>query len=141
MLGHRFLLLIHFGRRTGLRRHTVLEVIEYRTGGTEAVVMSALGRKADWLRNIEAIPGPEVVIGSQHFVAAHRFLDDVIDANTDALDVHSSAPSPRSERASGRWPSRKDEALGPVLRMPSTVLPMKSRLGTVSVTMTSGDLR
>jgi hypothetical protein len=38
--------------------------------------MSAFGRNADWLRNIEATPGPEVVIGSQHFVAAHRFLDE-----------------------------------------------------------------
>ena len=38
--------------------------------------MSAFGRNADWLRNIEATPRPEVVIGSQHFVAAHRFLDE-----------------------------------------------------------------
>ena len=52
MLGHRFLLLIHVGRRTGLRRHTVLEVMEYRREGPEAVVMSAFGRNADWLRNI-----------------------------------------------------------------------------------------
>jgi deazaflavin-dependent oxidoreductase (nitroreductase family) len=76
LLGHRFLLLIHLGRRTGLRRHTVLEVMEYRQEGPEAVVMSAFGRNADWLRNIEATPGPEIVIGSQHFVAAHRFLDE-----------------------------------------------------------------
>jgi hypothetical protein len=35
--------------------------------------MSAFGRNAAWLRNIEATPSPEVVIGSQHFVAAlHR---------------------------------------------------------------------
>ena len=76
LLGHRFLLLTHIGRRTGLRRHTVLEVMEYRKEGPEAVVMSAFGRNADWLRNIEAAPAPEVVIGSQHFVAAHRFLDE-----------------------------------------------------------------
>jgi deazaflavin-dependent oxidoreductase (nitroreductase family) len=76
LLGRRFLLLIHIGRRTGLRRHTVLEVMEYRKEGPEAVVMSAFGRNADWLRNIEAAPGPEVVIASQHFVAAHRFLDE-----------------------------------------------------------------
>jgi deazaflavin-dependent oxidoreductase (nitroreductase family) len=69
------MLLIHIGRRTGLRRNTVLEVMEYREEGPEAVVMSAFGRNADWLHNIEATPGPEVVIGSQHFVAAHRFLD------------------------------------------------------------------
>jgi deazaflavin-dependent oxidoreductase (nitroreductase family) len=75
LLGHRFLLLIHVGRRTGLRHHTVLEVMEYRKEGPEAVVMSAFGQDADWLRNIETTPGPEVVIGSQHFVAGHRFLD------------------------------------------------------------------
>jgi deazaflavin-dependent oxidoreductase (nitroreductase family) len=76
LLGHRFLLLIHIGRRTGLRRHTVLEVMEYRKEAPGAVVMSAFGRNADWLRNIEATPGSEVVIGSQHFVAGHRFLDE-----------------------------------------------------------------
>ena len=56
LLGHRLLLLIHIGRRTGLRRHTVLEVMDYRKKGPEAVVMSAFGRNADWLRNIEATP-------------------------------------------------------------------------------------
>jgi deazaflavin-dependent oxidoreductase (nitroreductase family) len=76
LLGHRFLLLIHVGRRTGLRRHTVLEVMEYGKEGPEAVVMSAFGRNADWLRNIEATPAPEVVIGSRCFAAAHRFLDE-----------------------------------------------------------------
>jgi len=68
------LLLIHTGRRTGLRRYTVLEVMEYRREGPEAVVMSAFGRSADWLRNIEASPEAEVVIGSQRFIAAHRIL-------------------------------------------------------------------
>lgn len=76
LLGHRFLLLIQIGRRTGLRRRTVLEVMEYRKKGPEAVVLSAFGRKPDWLRNIEATPAPEVVIGSQNFVAAYRFLDE-----------------------------------------------------------------
>src|SRR6201997_2705366 len=76
LLGHRFLLLIHVGRRTGLRRHTVLEVIEYRPEGPEAIVMSAFGPNADWLRNIEATPGPQVVIGSQRFTAAHRILNE-----------------------------------------------------------------
>jgi deazaflavin-dependent oxidoreductase (nitroreductase family) len=65
LLGHRLLLLIHVGRHTGLRRHTVLEVVEYREEGPEAVVMSAFGPSADCLRNIEATPNPEVVIGSK----------------------------------------------------------------------------
>jgi deazaflavin-dependent oxidoreductase (nitroreductase family) len=76
LLGHRFLLLIHVGRRTGLPRNTVLEVLEYRKEGPEAVVMSAFGPDADWLRNIEATPTQEVIIGSQRFIAVHRVLDE-----------------------------------------------------------------
>jgi hypothetical protein len=50
--------------------------MEYRKAGPEAVAMSAFGRNADWLRNIEATSGVEVVIGSQHFIAAYRFLGE-----------------------------------------------------------------
>jgi deazaflavin-dependent oxidoreductase (nitroreductase family) len=76
LLGHRFLLLVHVGRRTGLRRRTVLEVVEYRKAGPELVVMSAFGRDADWFRNIEATPGAEIVSGASRFVAVHRLLDE-----------------------------------------------------------------
>jgi hypothetical protein len=48
----------------------------YRQEGPEAVVMSAFGGNANWLRNIKATPSPEVMIGSQYFVAAHRFLEE-----------------------------------------------------------------
>ena len=70
------MLLIHVGRRTGLARQTVLEILEYRKEGPEAVVMSAFGPTADWLRNIETSPDPEVVIGSQPFFATYRVLDE-----------------------------------------------------------------
>lgn len=75
LLGHRFLLLVHIGRRTGRRHETVLEVMEYRENGPELLVMSAFGRKADWLRNIEAARSAEVTIGSRHFTVVHRLLD------------------------------------------------------------------
>ncbi len=76
LLGHRLLLLSHTGRRSGLRRQTVLEVVDYRKQGPEAVVVSAFGRDADWLRNIEARPDEEVTIGTHHFAASHRFLGE-----------------------------------------------------------------
>ena len=82
LLGHRFLLLIHVGRRTGLRRETVLEVLEYRKEASEAVVMSGFGHNSDWLRNIEATPEEEIVIDSRRFVASHRFL-----AEQEAVEV------------------------------------------------------
>jgi deazaflavin-dependent oxidoreductase (nitroreductase family) len=74
LLGRRFMLLIHVGRRTGLRRETVLEVMEYRLEGPEVVVMSAFGPNADWLRNIQATSGPDVVTGSRRFTADYRIL-------------------------------------------------------------------
>lgn len=75
LFGHRLMLLTHTGRRTGLRRQTVLEVVEYRTQGPEVVVASGF-EGSDWVRNIEARGGEEVQIGAQHFPATHRFLGE-----------------------------------------------------------------
>lgn len=76
LLGHRFLLLTHIGRRTGIKRQTVLEVMEYRKETREAVVMSGFGRDSDWLRNIETNASAELYIASEHFAATFRFLSE-----------------------------------------------------------------
>jgi len=70
------LLLIHVGRRTRLLRYTVLEILEFRRETPEMIVMSGFGPNADWLRNIEAAPGAElVVVGSKSFAAVHRVVE------------------------------------------------------------------
>jgi deazaflavin-dependent oxidoreductase (nitroreductase family) len=74
LFGHRLLLLTHIGRRTGRRRETVLEVVEYRKQGPEVVVANGFGHDCDWVRNIEARGGEEVTVGWQHFAASHRYL-------------------------------------------------------------------
>ncbi|MGB7586712.1 MAG: nitroreductase family deazaflavin-dependent oxidoreductase [Terriglobales bacterium] len=76
LFGKRLLLLTHTGRRTGRRRQTVLEIVEYRRDGPEVVVVNGFGPDCDWLRNIEAKGGEEVAVGSQHFLAWHRFLGE-----------------------------------------------------------------
>jgi deazaflavin-dependent oxidoreductase (nitroreductase family) len=76
LFGKRLLLLTHTGRRTGLRRQTVLEVVEYRKEGPEVVVANGFGPDSDWLRNIQAKSDEEVTVGRQHFVASHRFLGE-----------------------------------------------------------------
>jgi deazaflavin-dependent oxidoreductase (nitroreductase family) len=75
LVGHRFLLLIHIGRRTGRRHSTVLEVMQYRPDGPELIVMSGFGHGADWLRNFEVAGTAEVVVGHDRFIADHRMLD------------------------------------------------------------------
>lgn len=76
LLGHRFLLLVHTGRRSGFVHETVLEILEYRRDGPEAIVMSGFGTESNWLRNIDAIPNEQVVIGAKRFNATHRFLGE-----------------------------------------------------------------
>jgi deazaflavin-dependent oxidoreductase (nitroreductase family) len=61
LLGHRFLQLVHRGRRSGLLRETVLEVLHYDPATGESVVLSAWGEKADWYRNVEATPALEAI--------------------------------------------------------------------------------
>lgn len=74
LLGHRFLCLIHTGRRTGLRRETVLEVVHYDRERREAIVAAGWGRKTQWLHNVEAGLVTEVRIGSERYVPAWRIL-------------------------------------------------------------------
>jgi deazaflavin-dependent oxidoreductase (nitroreductase family) len=75
LFGKRLLLLTHTGRRSGLRRETLLEVVEYRKG-PEVVVANGFGPDCDWVRNIEERPGEQITVGSKRFVAVHRYLGE-----------------------------------------------------------------
>jgi deazaflavin-dependent oxidoreductase (nitroreductase family) len=74
LLGHRGLLLIHQGRRSGLLRETVLEVVRYTPTTKESVVFSGWGKKADWYRNIKVTPAIEVWTGGERYLPEQRFL-------------------------------------------------------------------
>jgi deazaflavin-dependent oxidoreductase (nitroreductase family) len=74
LFGHRFLMLTHRGRKTGLLRQTVVEVIHYDPGTQESIVLSALGARADWYRNVQAGPPLEVQTGRHRYVPEYRVL-------------------------------------------------------------------
>jgi deazaflavin-dependent oxidoreductase (nitroreductase family) len=61
----------------------VLEAILYYPATKESVVLSAWGEKADWYRNIKAIPALEVRTGGERYVPEQRFLAP--DENHDML--------------------------------------------------------
>ncbi|MFL5887312.1 MAG: nitroreductase family deazaflavin-dependent oxidoreductase [Thermoleophilaceae bacterium] len=75
LLGHRFLLLVHRGRRTGRVYRTVLEVVSWDAGAREAIVMSGFGRSSQWYRNVLAADPVEVQIGRLRFAPRVRQLD------------------------------------------------------------------
>jgi deazaflavin-dependent oxidoreductase (nitroreductase family) len=56
LLGTRFLLLTHTGRRSGLPRRTVLEVIRYDRESETFVVAAGFGPGSDWYRNVRRDP-------------------------------------------------------------------------------------
>lgn len=74
LFGHRFLLLVHKGRKSGLLRETVLEVLRYDPTTTESIVLSGWGEKADWYRNIKTSPALEVKTGGIRYAPEQRFL-------------------------------------------------------------------
>lgn len=69
LLGSRFLLLIHTGRKSGKLRQTVLEVVRYDSTTDTYIVASGYGEKSDWFRNIKKSPEVEIRTGFRHFPA------------------------------------------------------------------------
>ena len=67
ILGHRFLMLTHRGRRTGRLYRTVLEVLQWDREAHEAVVMAGLGKRAQWYRNVVDGGSIEVAIARERW--------------------------------------------------------------------------
>ncbi len=63
MLGKRMLHLSHTGRKSGLPREVVLEVVRYWAASNTYVVASAWGEKADWHKNVKAAPEVWIKVG------------------------------------------------------------------------------
>jgi deazaflavin-dependent oxidoreductase (nitroreductase family) len=65
IFGHRFLMLEHVGRKSGLLRRTVLEVVV--DDPDAAYVAAGWGASAQWLANVGANPAVTVTLGSHRF--------------------------------------------------------------------------
>jgi deazaflavin-dependent oxidoreductase (nitroreductase family) len=85
LLGHRFLLLTHRGRRSGRVHRTILEVVGWDAARREAVVMSGFGPRAGWYLNVVAGGAEEVRIAAARFRPAVRQLesDEAVQAVAD----------------------------------------------------------
>jgi deazaflavin-dependent oxidoreductase (nitroreductase family) len=75
LLGHRFLLLTHRGRRTGRLYRTMLEVVRWDPDKGEATVMSGFGPHANWRLNVLAGGAVEVRIATLQFKPLVRSLE------------------------------------------------------------------
>ncbi len=69
LLGGRFLMLTHIGRRSGQLRQVMLEVVMHEPDSKAYFVAAGWRGKADWFRNIQTNPAVQVVVGTRTFKA------------------------------------------------------------------------
>ena len=74
ILDGRFLLLTHVGRKSGLPRQVVLEVVKHDPATGVVYVASGFGRRSDWFRNILKTPEVTVQMGNRRWKAVAQVL-------------------------------------------------------------------
>ena len=84
------------GRKSGLARRVVLEVIGDDPFSGALVIASAWGRRAHWFRNLQACPRAQARVGRREFAAEVVPLDEP--AAAEALQAYA-----RAHRWAYRW--------------------------------------
>ena len=84
LLGGHFLLLNHIGRKTGISRQSVLEVVRHDKKTDTYIVVSGWGEKSDWYRNLQKSADVTIqVVFRKLDVTAERL--PLIDAQSEIL--------------------------------------------------------
>jgi deazaflavin-dependent oxidoreductase (nitroreductase family) len=75
LMGERFLLLNHVGRKSGLQRQTVLEVVDHERASDTYFVAAGYGPGSDWYRNLRAAPEVVIQVGARRLAVTADLLD------------------------------------------------------------------
>ncbi|MFR9673664.1 nitroreductase family deazaflavin-dependent oxidoreductase [Streptomyces sp. TR06-5] len=67
LLGSRMVLLTHTGRKSGLPRQVVLEVVARGDGPGSYVIASGYGERSQWFRNVTATPAVRYQVGTRTY--------------------------------------------------------------------------
>ena len=77
LLGQRFLMLTHIGRKSGKPHQTVIEVVDHDQATDTYIVTSGWGEKADWFQNVMKTPDVVINVGRRRLkVKAERLSVD-----------------------------------------------------------------
>jgi deazaflavin-dependent oxidoreductase (nitroreductase family) len=74
LFGERALLLEHRGRKSGMIRKVVVEVVDHDVQRDSYTIAAAWGNQSDWYRNIKAQPSVNVMVGTKRFPAVAKTL-------------------------------------------------------------------
>lgn len=92
LLGDRFLMLTHIGRKSGQPHQTVLEVVSHDKSSDAYVIASGWGEQSDWFRNVQKTPRVIVQTGSRCIAAKAERLSPV-DAERELRDYAQRHPT------------------------------------------------
>jgi len=74
LLGDRFLMLTHTGRKSGLLHQTVVEVVKHDKSTDTYYVASGWGEKSDWYQNIQKTPQVTIHVRGRMFQTKVEFI-------------------------------------------------------------------
>ena len=74
LLGSRFVRLTHYGRKSGRRYHTVVEVAHRDPDTGTVFVVAGFGPRSDWYRNLQVRPETDLTLGRRTYPVRARFL-------------------------------------------------------------------
>jgi deazaflavin-dependent oxidoreductase (nitroreductase family) len=74
LLGGRFLLLSHIGRKSGQPRQAVLEVVGHDKDTNTYYVASGFGSKSQWFQNLQQTPDVNIQVGRKKMPVTARIL-------------------------------------------------------------------
>jgi deazaflavin-dependent oxidoreductase (nitroreductase family) len=75
LLDDRFLMLTYTGRRSGLLRETIIEVVNHNKESNTSYVASGWGAKSDWFQSIRTNPEVKIQVGRRKINARAEVLN------------------------------------------------------------------
>jgi deazaflavin-dependent oxidoreductase (nitroreductase family) len=74
LLGGHFVLINHLGRKSGLPRQSVVEVVERDQRAGSVTVVAVYGQQTQWYQNLKAHPETTIQIGSHKYDVIAEFV-------------------------------------------------------------------
>jgi len=114
ILGQRFLMLEHTGRKTGLKHQCVLEIVFFDHDKRTYYVASGWGKRSNWLKNIEADPDVTIMIGDNKYrsVASRLNFNDSLSIMNNYSETHPAAFKILAKKILGESIASKNEKVG-----------------------------
>ena len=98
LLGGRFLLLNHIGRKSGLPRQAVVEVVRHDSASDTYIIASGFGDQAQWFQNLMHTPDVTIQVGRRS-LAVHAERLPAVAGGDEMVDYARRHPKSAAELA------------------------------------------